>query len=162
LPEGSAHEHSFGRVIPASITGAVGIRTVGDYSVENPYMKFYSYQSTGVNYSAGMDVALDDRWDVGFRIPLGSPLRLHLKYQLFGKPESLAEKGQFSGAIDLGAGFFRGQETQAGKGGIKSATLLITDVYFDLALLGGWRASDNILLYGGPSYAFHNVSAEVE
>jgi hypothetical protein len=85
----------------------------------------------GINDS--MDIYLDTQY--------GTPL-LRAKYQMLGDPASRARAGNLSLAIDGGIGF-------APFDGLKG----LEQNAYDAALIGGYRITDNVLIYGGPFYS---------
>ena len=86
-----------------------------------------------------------DSLDIYLDTQYGAPL-LRAKYQLLGKPASRATAGNFSLAIDAGYGYapfdgMKGLETSA----------------YDVALIGGFRIADSLLLYGGPFQTRYDI-----
>lgn len=96
----------------------------------------------------GFVMGLDEKIDVGVRIPAQAPLALRFKYQLSGKPETEAAKGNFSTAIAASPGILLGENEGR------------TTTFFsgDIAFIAGYRVRDRHLLILTPFFNFGSIS----
>jgi len=101
-------------------------------------------------------VGLGERWDLAVRqgFPDAS-FGVGGKYQFLGEPRLRAKEGNFSLAGTLAPGLYL-FEANYGDDNIDG---LIWSV--DTSLVAGYRLADNVLIYGGPFYAYHALDSDI-
>jgi len=149
------------------------IKPVTDYSVV-PVDPTNASVSSADGSTRVIDTSLS--WDIWDKLEIGTNLRwdespalLTLKYQFLGAPSSEAKKGNISLAFWCGAGstsngsqsntLLRSQGFGDNVAGVASQSTLVASE--DLLLLGGYRPTNNFLIYLGPGYTQGRVSGNV-
>lgn len=101
-------------------------------------------------------VGLGERWDIGIRqgFPDAS-LGVGGKYQFLGEPRLRAKEGNFSLAGTLAPALYL-FEAYTGPDTIDGQVWSL-----DTSLVAGYRLGDNVMVYGGPFYAYHALDSDV-
>ncbi len=104
----------------------------------------------------GVAVGLGERWDIGLRQGLpDASLALGGKYQFLGEPRLRAKKGNVSLAGTLAPAIYL-FEANTGADTIDGQIWSL-----DTSLVAGYRLADNVMVYGGPFYAYHALDSDV-
>jgi len=122
-----------------------------DITITNiPIFEMAYWARDSLAYIASMaDVAsyagINDKLDIYLDTQYGSPL-VRMKYQFLGQPASRAKSGNLSLAIDGGYGY----SYVGGLNGLEQNA-------YDAALIGGYRITNSLMLYGGPFYSRYDL-----
>jgi len=101
-------------------------------------------------------VGLGERWDIGLRYGLPDvSLGVGGKYQFLGEPRLRAKEGNFSLAGTLAPGIYL-FEGYSGNDSIDGQFWSL-----DTSLVAGYRLGDNVMVYGGPFYAYHALDSDI-
>jgi hypothetical protein len=137
-----------------SLTGAHEVFLVDDLSLAQ--VDPATFHGTTRMLEGSAAVGLGERWDLGVRqgFPDAS-FGIGGKYQFLGEPRLRAKEGSFSLAGTLAPALYLfdahyGTDTIDGQ--IWS---------LDTSLVAGYRLGDNVMVYGGPFYAYHALDSDV-
>ena len=138
-----------GHVNFAGIHGANELVIVPNTTATPPSTQSPRFARMAANYTHTGAVGLAPRLDLELRNPLSDTGNLGLKYQLIGDPWAIAKKGNFS--LSVAGGLYYANPSNRDEDLIthraaKSDRTLWT---YDAAVILGYRAGDNLLIYGG-------------
>lgn len=133
------------------------VKVQGDYGGENsvvltPYLSSAQPNTKDPQFlptrfvRVGGGVEFFDNFDVELR----SLLDLHVKYQLLGDPRLTAKQGNFALAVTGTLGTGGSKDSYSPLFGSTTVRSEQNEVFFDGAIIAGYRVADPVLLYAGP------------
>lgn len=127
-------------------------------AVKGPSFTDPSVETPSHRLMAEGAVGLLERLDVNLTLPAA---RLGAKYQLLGSPHDKADKGNTSIAVSAGVGFSHDDDSSPTLApnslASSQSTYQLDETQWDFALVGGWRAGSDVLIYGGPFTVLDNA-----
>jgi hypothetical protein len=146
-----------------SYQGTTRVELVPNYTAIPPSVtqpKLVSDDTILNEMSISGDGGIIKNLDLFLKLPMTSaPSLLGVKYQIWGHSYEDRKKGDFAGAVTLGGGFNRHDvnlESDGVPANVKDQTWAL-----DLGFVGGYRFTQDLMLYGGPFFANYNTTGTI-